>query len=104
MPLLFKVENLTIDGLRQAMIHTRQKLNASERRTCAVLSVSQPSLHHTAKVQNDDALRLVMILLAKQYGRYGYRKITELLWIGGWHVNHKKVERLWSEEELKITE
>ena len=94
MPLLFKVENLTIDGLRQAMIHTRQKLNASERRTCAVLSVSQPSLHHTAKVQNDDALRLVMILLAKQYGRYGYRKITELLWIEGWHVNHKKVERL----------
>jgi len=38
-------------------------------------------------------LRLVMILLAKQYGLYGYRKITELLWSEGWHVNHKKVER-----------
>jgi len=54
-PLLFKVENLTIDGLRQAMIHTRQKLNVSELRTCAVLSVLRPSLHYTAKVQNDDA-------------------------------------------------
>ena len=36
-----------------------------------------------------------MIRLAKQYGRYGYRKIAELLRIEGWHVNHKKVERLW---------
>ena len=89
MPLLFTVENLTIDGLRQAMIYIRQKLTVSVWRTCAVLSVSRPSLHYTAKVQNDDVLRLVMILLAKQYGRYGYRKITELLWIGGWHVNHK---------------
>ena len=84
------------------MIHTRQKLNASELPTCAVLSVSRPSLHYTAKVQNDDALRLVMILLAKQFGRYEYRKITELLRIEGWHVNHKKVERLWREEGLKL--
>jgi len=42
-----------------------------------------------------------MIRLAKQYGRYGYRKVTELLRIEGWRVNHKKVERLWREEGLK---
>jgi putative transposase len=41
-----------------------------------------------------------MIRLAKQYGRYGYRKIAKLLRIEGWHVNHKKVERLWQEEGL----
>ncbi|MDA8817523.1 IS3 family transposase [Planktomarina sp.] len=86
------------------MIHTRQNLNASERPTCAVLSVSPPSLHYAAKVQNDDALRLVMILLAKQYERHGYRKITELMRIEGWHVNHKKVELLWREEGLKLPE
>jgi len=45
-----------------------------------------------------------MILLAKQFGRYEYRKITELLRIEGWHVNHKKVERLWREEGLKLLE
>ena len=86
------------------MIHTRQKLTISVRPTFAVLSVSRPSLHYTAKVQNDDVVRLVMVLLAKQYGRYGYRKIIELLWIGGWQVNHKKVERLWHEEGLKLPE
>ena len=39
-----------------------------------------------------------MIRLTKAYGRYGYRKITQLLHIEGWKVNHKRVERLWREE------
>jgi hypothetical protein len=33
-----------------------------------------------------------MIRLAKQYGWYGYRKVTALLRIEGWRVNHKKIE------------
>ena len=86
------------------MIHTRKKLNTSERRTCSVLSVSRSSLHYKAKFQDNDALRLAMIRLAKQHGRYGYRKIAELLRIEGWRVNHKKVERLWREEGLKLPE
>ena len=52
--------------------------------------------------KDDEALRLAMIRLAKQYGRYGYRKITELLRIEGWLVNHKKIERLWREEGLQL--
>jgi len=43
-----------------------------------------------------------MVRLAKQYGRYGYRKIARLLQIEGWPVNHKKVERLWREEGLQL--
>jgi len=100
------------------VIHTRQKLNTSERRTCAVLGLSRSSLRYQAKPQNDDALRLAMIRLAKQYGRYGYRKVTALLRIEGWllsadllhklsagqWINHKKVERLWREEGLKLPE
>ena len=91
-----------VDGLRQAVIHTRQRLNTSERRTCAVLGLSRSSLRYQAKPQNDDALRLAMIRLAKQYGRYGYRKVTALLHMEGWWVNHKKVERLWGEEGLQL--
>ena len=41
-----------------------------------------------------NALRLDLVRLAKQYGRYGYRMIAELLRAEGWHLNHKKVERL----------
>ena len=40
--------------------------------------------------------------LASQYGRYGYRRITALLRAEGWHVNHKRVERIWRREGLKV--
>ena len=43
-----------------------------------------------------------MIRLAKQYGSYGYRKITQLLNIEGYAVNHKKIQRLWREEGLQL--
>ena len=43
-----------------------------------------------------------IIELASQFGRYGYRRITELLQREGWRVNHKRVERLWRQEGLKV--
>lgn len=43
-----------------------------------------------------------IIELALQYGRYGYRQITGLLNCEGWHVNHKRVERIWRLEGLKV--
>jgi putative transposase len=43
-----------------------------------------------------------MVELACQYGRYGYRRITVMLRREGWHVNHKRVERLWRQESLKV--
>jgi transposase InsO family protein len=43
-----------------------------------------------------------IIELAKEYGRYGYRRITALLRREGWRVNHKRVERIWRREGLKV--
>ena len=43
-----------------------------------------------------------MTQLATKYGRYGYRRITALLQREGWRVNHKRVERLWRQEGLKV--
>ena len=43
-----------------------------------------------------------IVQLANQYGRYGYRRITVLLQNDGWHVNHKRVERIWRQEGLKV--
>lgn len=45
---------------------------------------------------------MALVRLAKHCGRYGYRKVAELLRIEGWKVNHKKVERLWREEGLQL--
>ncbi len=43
-----------------------------------------------------------IIELAQAYGRYGYRRITALLQREGWRVNHKRVERIWRKEGLKV--
>jgi putative transposase len=45
-----------------------------------------------------------IIALATQYGRYGYRRITALLNSPplSWRVNHKRVERIWRREGLKV--
>ena len=40
--------------------------------------------------------------LAAKYGRYGYRRITAMLRKDGWRVNHKRVERIWRQEGLKV--
>ncbi len=43
-----------------------------------------------------------IIELATKYGRYGYRRITALLRSESWKVNHKRVERIWRREGLKV--
>ncbi len=51
---------------------------------------------------DEECLRKEIIRLANKFGRYGYRRITVLLkWIG-FRVNHKRVERIWREEGLKV--
>ena len=47
-------------------------------------------------------LRTDIVRLASRFGRYGYRQITNLLHIEDWHVNHKRVERIWHQEGLQV--
>ena len=52
--------------------------------------------------KNEELLMADMIEQARQYGRYGYRRIAALLRDAGWHVNDRRVERLWRREGLKV--
>ena len=76
---IFKAKGLTQEHQRQAVIHTKQKLNTSERRTCKVLEVARSTLNYKMVQNDDDVLRLAMMRLAKAYDRFGYWKITQLL-------------------------
>ena len=54
---------------------------------------------------DEEQLTADIIELARQYGRYGYRKIAQLLRsTAGWVVNDKRVERIWRREGLKVPE
>ena len=52
----------------------------------------------------DDEVGLTATIIdyASRYGRYGYRRILALLWDDGWVVNHKRMERIWRQEGLKV--
>lgn len=47
---------------------------------------------------DEGPLRQAVIRLAGQYGRYGYRLITGLLWQEGWQISRSRVERIWKLE------
>ena len=42
------------------------------------------------------------MLLASRFGRYGYRRVTDMLRIEGWGVNLEQVERISRHEGLKV--
>ena len=80
-----------------------QKLDVSERRACAAFGLSRSVFRHNVRQRADEEnLRRDIIRLAGMYGRYGYKRITALLRAEGWIVNHKRVERIWREEGLKV--
>ena len=78
-------------------------LTVSERRACRVLGQVRRTQRYTPRVADEEAvLTAEIVSLASAYGRYGYRRITALLSAEGWRVNHKRVERIWRREGLKV--
>lgn len=59
--------------------------------------------HHLTPASDEGPLTEDILELATKYGRYGYRMITALLKNEKhWKVNHKRVERIWRKEGLKV--
>jgi putative transposase len=86
--------------------HVRDALGrdrVSERRACRVLDQPRSTQRRKKHIPSDEP-RLVrrMTQLASDYGRYGYRRVTALLQTEEWRVNHKRIERLWRQEGLKV--
>ncbi len=79
-------------------------LMVSERRACRALGQHRSTQRKVPRGRDDEeALTADLIELARKYGRYGYRKISALLRDAGWLVNHKRVERIWRREGLKVS-
>ncbi|MEM1395827.1 MAG: IS3 family transposase [Pseudomonadota bacterium] len=88
---------------RQFIEHACTELGVSERRACEVVGQHRSTQwRKPQKLDDEDALTAAIIELASKYGRYGYRRITALLKRDGWHVNHKRVARIWRREGLRV--
>jgi len=78
-------------------------LHVSERRACAALGQYRSTQRKVPRGREDaEQLTADVIELARQYGRYGYRKLAALLRHAGWSVSDTRVERIWRREGLKV--
>ena len=74
-----------------------------ESRACKVIGQYRSTQRYELKrLPDEDILTTRIIELACKYGRYGYMRITALLRAEGFYVNHKRVERIWREQGLKV--
>lgn len=81
----------------------QEQLSVSERRACRVLGQLRCTQRYEPK-QNpfQEKLRERVIEVAKEYGRYGYRQVTDLLNLEGWDVGRDRVYSIWREEGLQV--
>ena len=75
----------------------------AERRACRVLRVHRTAYRYEpVKLSDEDAVRADIIDKACNFGRVGYRMVTNMMRNNGVRINHKRVERIWREEGLKL--
>ena len=80
-------------------MHVQQTLEVSERRSCLMIGQHRSTQRKRPEGKVDEEfLTGDIITLAREYGRYGYRRIAVLLKNVGWQVNAKRVERIWRRE------
>lgn len=84
-------------------MHIKKELGFSERRICKVISWQRSSFRYKP-VNNEfqERLKLRVVDLAAEYGRYGYRQVTGLLNMEGWDVGRDRVFSIWRKEGLKV--
>ncbi len=81
----------------------RKTWRLSERRACEILTVNRRAVRYRSLRSNDDAaLRMRIKEIAAVRVRYGQRRIYVLLRREGWHVNIKRVARIYRAEGLAI--
>ena len=64
--------------------------------------MGRSTYRYEARGRDDTALRMRIKELAKTYVRYGYKRIHVLLLREGWDVNHKRVYRIYGDEQLSL--
>ena len=74
----------------------------SERRSLQVIGMSASALRYQPRPDRNARLRAQIVALAQRHRRYGAEMIYLKLRQAGERVNHKRVERLYAQEQLQV--
>ena len=87
---------------RRALVRDITARGLSERRALSVAGMSASSLRYVPAPDTNVALRARILALAYRHRRYGAGMIYLKLRQEGQRVNHKRVERLYTEAKLQV--
>ena len=90
------------EAKRQAVVHLCKAQGVSQRRACNTMQVDRSTVRYQSKRPDDSDLREAIKLVAKERRRFGYRRIQVMLERKGIFMNHKKLRRIYAEENLQI--
>lgn len=93
---------VTPEARREAVGHAREKFGLSERQACELTGISRSVLRYRKRPDRNMVLRERLKELAKKRSRWGCPLLIKALKREGLQVNHKRVERLYSEEGLAL--
>lgn len=74
----------------------------SQRRGCKILAINRSILHYRSVKYDEPVLRQRIVEMANLRIKYGYNRIASRLRLEGWHVNRKRVYRIYREEGLVL--
>jgi len=88
------------------VIHVIRVFDISERLACRLVGLSRSAFRRPLKGHTPDdpdkALRAWLRAYARDHARWGYRRAYVGARNDGWVVNHKKIQRLWAAEGLRV--
>ena len=93
---------VTPGAKREAVAHARKHHGLSERRACSLVGVSRRMIRYQPTRVDDAPLWARLRELAAERRRFGYRRLGYLLAREGMTPNHKKLLRIYREENLRV--
>jgi putative transposase len=93
---------VSLAARRRQVAYAMQR-GVSQRRACRLLSVGRSALGYVSRLAERDAPVLeAMHELARQYPRYGYRRVQVFLGRLGFHMSADRAYRLWRQAGLQV--
>lgn len=93
---------MSVRARRRQVAYAIQR-GLSQRRACWLLSVARSALGYQSRLASRDAPVIkAMSELARQYPRYGYRRIQVMLARQGYEMSAERTYRLWRQAQLQV--
>lgn len=94
---------VTPERRRRAVVVLVERFGVSERRACRLLGQHRSTQRRPPRSvpEAEGKLRARLREIARSHPRWGFKSAHVIVRREGWHVNRKRIQRLWREEGLK---